>query len=52
MISVEEINTLSDKVDALMKMVASKSAHIDPNDVPLSALVEKNNDPVDVNFVS
>jgi hypothetical protein len=30
--SVEEINTLSDKMDALLKLVASKSAHIDPND--------------------
>ena len=50
--SVEEINTLSDKMDALMKLVASKSAHIDPNDVPLSTLIEKNNDAIDVNFVS
>ena len=50
--SVEEISTLSDKVDALMKLVASKNTPIDPNDVPLSTLIEKNNDPVDVNFVS
>ena len=35
-----------------MKLVASKNAPIDPNDVPLSILIEKNNDPVDVNFVS
>ena len=49
---VEEISTLSDKVDALMKIVDSNSAHIDPNDVPLSTLIEQNNDPVDVNFVS
>ena len=48
--SVEEINTLSDKMDALMKMVTSKSAYVDPNDVPLSTLIEQNNDPVDVNF--
>ena len=31
---VEEISTLSDKVDALMKLVASKNAPIDPNDMP------------------
>ena len=49
---VEEIITLSDKVDALMKLVASKNAPIDPNDVPLSTLIEQNNDLVDVNFVS
>ena len=40
--SVEKISTLSDKVDALMKLVASKNTHIDPNDVPLSTLIEKN----------
>jgi hypothetical protein len=50
--SVEEISTLSEKVDALMELVASKNAPIDPNDVPLSTLTEQNNDPVDVNFVS
>ena len=50
--SVEEINTLSDKMDALLKLVASKNAHIDPNDVPLSTLIEQNNDAIDVNFVS
>ena len=50
--SVEEISTLSDKVDALMKMVASKSTPIDPIDVSLSTFIEQNNDPVDVSFVS
>ena len=50
--SIEEINTLSDKVDALIKLVASKNANIDPNDVPLSTLIQQNNVPVDVNFVS
>ena len=34
-----------------MKLVASKNNPIDPNDVPLSTLIEQNNDPVDVNFV-
>ena len=50
--SVEEISSSSEKVDALMKLVANKSAPIDLNDVPLSTLIEKNGDPVDVNFVS
>ena len=50
--SVEEINSLSEKVDVLMKLVANKSAPIDLNDVPLSTLIEQNSDPIDVNFVS
>ena len=50
--SVEEICTLSEKVDALMKLVASKNAPIDLNDVSLSTLIEQNSDSVDVNFVS
>src|SRR6266496_1221980 len=44
--SVEEISTLSEKVDALMKLVANKNAHIHLNDVPLSPLIEQNSDPV------
>ena len=50
--SVEEISTLIENFDALMKLVANKSAPIDLNDVPLSTLIEQNRDPVDVNFVS
>ena len=50
--SVEEISTLSDKVDAFMKLVASKNAPIHLNDVPLSTLIQQNSDSVDVNFVS
>ena len=50
--SVEEINSLSEKVDALMKLVANKSASIDFNDVPLSTLIEQTSDAIDVNFVS
>src|SRR3989337_1081128 len=50
--SVEEINSLSEKVDALMKLVANKSAPIDLNDVALSTLIEQNSDAVDVTFVS
>lgn len=34
-----------------MKLVAPRHAPIDPNDVPLSTLIEQNNDPVYVNFV-
>ena len=50
--SVEEISTLSEKVDSLMKLVANKSAPIDFNDGTLSTLIEQNSDPIDVNFVS
>ena len=50
--SVEEINSLSEKVDALMKLVASKNAPIDFNDMPLSTLIEQNSDVIDVNFIS
>ena len=39
--SVVDISSLSEKVDALMKMVASKSAPIDFNDMPLSTLIRK-----------
>ena len=35
-----------------MNMVASKNTHVDPNDMPLSTLIEQNNDFIDVNFVS
>ena len=34
-----------------MKLFASKSVSIDPNDMPLSTLIENNNEPMDVNFV-
>ena len=50
--SAEEISLLSEKVDALMKMVASRSVPIDLNDMPLSTLIEQNSDAIDVNFVS
>ena len=36
---VEEISSLSEKVDDLMKLVASKSAPIGFNDVPLSTFI-------------
>ena len=41
---------MSEKVDALMKLVANKSAPIDFNDVPLSTLIEQNSVAIDVNL--
>jgi len=38
---VEDFFSLSEKVDALMRLVASKSAPIDFNDMPLSTLIRK-----------
>src|SRR5215216_4276474 len=49
--AIEEINVLSGKMDELMKLFATKSAPIDPNDMPLSTLIENNNESLDVNFV-
>ena len=49
--AIEEINVLSGKMDELMKLFASRSASIDPNDMPLSTLIENNNEYMDVNFV-
>ena len=43
---------MSGKMHELMKLFASKSASIDPNDMPLSTLIENNNESMDVNFVS
>ena len=43
---------MSEKVDALTKLVANKSAPMDFNDVPLSSLIEQNSDAIDVNFMS
>ena len=48
---IEEINVLSAKMDELMKLFATKSAPIDPNDMLLSTLDENNNESMDVNFV-
>ena len=48
--AIEEINVLSGKMDELMKLFASKSAPTNPNDMPLSTLIEKNNESMDVNF--
>ena len=35
-----------------MKLVSSKSAPIDFNDMPLSTLIDQNSDAIDVNFIS
>ena len=48
--AIEEINVLSGKMDELMKLFANKSVSYDPNDMPLSTLIE-NNKSMDVNFV-
>ena len=34
-----------------MKLFATKSVSSDPNDIPLSTLIENNNESMDVNFV-
>src|SRR6187399_3527093 len=49
--AIEEISVLSGKMDELMKLFAAKSASFDPNDMPLSTLIENNNESLDVNFV-
>ena len=49
--AIEEINVLSGKMDELMKLFASKSVSSDPNDMPLSTLIENNNESMIVNFV-
>ena len=38
-------------MDELMKLFANKSVSSDSNDVPLSTLIENNNESMDVNFV-
>ena len=48
--AIEEINVLSGKMDELMKLFATKSVSTDPNDMPLSTLIENNNESMDVNF--
>ena len=38
-------------MDELMKLFANKSVSYDPNDMPLSTLIENKNESMDVNFV-
>ena len=49
--AIEEINVLSGKMDELMKLFANKNVISDPNDMPLSTLIENNNESMDVNLV-
>ena len=49
--AIEEINVLSGKMGELMKLFANKSYPTDTNDMPLSTLIENNNESMDVNFV-
>jgi len=48
--SVEEVSSLSDKIDTIMSMLVNGKAHIDPNNIPLSSLVSQE-EQVDVNFI-
>ena len=48
--AIEEINVLSGKMDELMKLFANKNVSSDPNDVPLSTLIENTDESMDVNF--
>ena len=50
--SVEEISSLSDKVDMIMSMIATNQSNVDPNNVPLASLISQEKDPVDVNFLN
>ena len=48
---VEEISSLSDKVDAIMNMILSGHGVVDPNNIPLASLVAHDDNNVDVNFI-
>ena len=50
--SVEEISSLSDKVDRIMSMLATNQSPIYPNNVPLASLIAQEKDQVDVNFLN
>src|SRR5680860_1372886 len=50
--SVEQISSLSDKVDMIMSMLANNQYPIDPNNVPLASLISQEKDQVDVNFLN
>ena len=49
--AIEEINVLSGKMDELMKLFDTKNTPLDPNDMPLSTLIENNNESMDVIFL-
>jgi hypothetical protein len=48
--SFEETSSLSDKIDAIMLMLANDRAHVDPNNVSLAPLFAQE-EHVDVNFI-
>ena len=48
---VEEVSSLSDKIDMLASLLA-KQVSIDPNNIPLNSLVANENDQIDVNFIA
>ena len=48
--AIEEINVLIGNMDEVMKMFATKNTPLDPNDMPLSSLIENNNESMDVNY--
>jgi hypothetical protein len=48
--SVEETSSLSDKIDAIILMLANDRAHVDPNNSPLASLLAQE-EHVDVNFI-
>jgi hypothetical protein len=48
--SVEEISSLSDKIDTIMAMLVNDRSHVDPNNVPLASLAAQE-EHVDVNFI-
>jgi hypothetical protein len=50
--SVEEISTISEKLDTLVKLVSSKGSSLDLNDMPLYSLIEQSGDGADVNFIA
>ena len=49
--SVEEIPSLSVKVDAIMTMLSNGHGVVDPNNIPLASLVAHDEKNVDVNFI-
>ena len=49
---VEEISSLSDKVDMIMSMLDTNQSNIDPNNVPLASLIAQEKDQVEVNFLN
>jgi hypothetical protein len=47
---IEEISSLSDKIDAIMLILFNDRTHVDPNNVPLASLVAQE-EHIDVNFI-